>query len=122
MTAPHGTRPATHEEVAERAVGAQAPLVLCGHTHVPRAMQLDDGRLIVNPGSVGLQAYDDDMPYPHRVENGTPHARYALLEKSAAGWAVELLAVPYDWREAARLAARNGWAGWEIALRTGRMG
>ncbi|GAB2879236.1 metallophosphoesterase family protein [Pseudoduganella ginsengisoli] len=121
VTAPQGMRPATYEEVAERAAGAAAPLVLCGHTHVPRAVQLDDGRLIVNPGSVGLQAYDDDRPYPHQVENGTPHARYALLEKQAHGWQVELLAVPYDWREAAELAARNGRPDWEIALRTGRM-
>lgn len=121
VIAPQGLRPATVDEVAERAAGAEAPLVLCGHTHVPRAVQLDDGRLIVNPGSVGLQAYDDDMPYPHLVENGTPHARYALLEQRAQGWQVELLAVPYDWRPAAELAARNGRGDWAIALRTGRM-
>jgi len=121
VTAEQGMRPATHAEVVERSAGAQAPLVLCGHTHVPRAVQLDDGRLIVNPGSVGLQAYDDDRPCPHLVENGTPHARYALLEKGAHGWQVELVAVAYDWRAAARLAARNGRADWEVALRTGRM-
>lgn len=121
VTAPQGMRPATHAEVMERCAGARAPLVLCGHTHVPRAVQLDDGRLIVNPGSVGLQAYDDDRPYPHLVENGTPHARYALLEKGVRGWQVELLAVPYDWRAAAELAGRNGRADWEVALRTGRM-
>lgn len=115
-------RPATYEEVVERSVGARAPLVLCGHTHVPRAVQLDDGRLIVNPGSVGLQAWDDALPFPHWVENGTPHARYALVEKGAAGWRVEMVAVAYDWREAAELARRNGRLDWEIALRTGRVG
>ncbi|MRV75515.1 metallophosphoesterase [Duganella sp. FT92W] len=122
VTEPQGMRPATHAEVVERAAGAEAPLVLCGHTHVPRAVQLEDGRLIVNPGSVGLQAYDDDMPYPHVVENGTPHARYALLEKGDAGWRVELVAVPYDFRAAAELAERNGRPDWAVALRTGRMG
>ncbi|MBY0241038.1 MAG: metallophosphatase family protein [Burkholderiaceae bacterium] len=122
VTAEQGMRPATPAEVVARCAGAQAPLVLCGHTHVPRAVQLDDGRLIVNPGSVGLQAYDDAMPYPHLVENGTPHARYALLEQGVLGWQVELVAVPYDWRAAAALAARNGRPDWEIALRTGRMG
>jgi hypothetical protein len=51
--------------------------------------------LIVNPGSVGLQAYDDEHPHPHVVENGAPHARYAIVEKPA-GWQVDLRAVPYD--------------------------
>jgi hypothetical protein len=67
-----------------------------------------------------LQAYDDDLPYPHLVENGMPHARYALLEKGEHGWQVELLAVPYDWRPAVELAMRNGRPDWAIALRTGR--
>ncbi len=118
-------RAATQDEVLARAAGAPvAPgmLVLCGHSHVPRAVQLDDGRLIVNPGSVGLQAYDDDMPYRHVVANGTPHARYALVEKGAHGWCVEHVAVPYEWGEAAALAGRNGFEAWEVALRTGRMG
>jgi hypothetical protein len=44
-------------------------------------MRLDDGRLVVNPGSVGLQAYDDDHGHPHVMENGTPHARYAIAEQ-----------------------------------------
>jgi putative phosphoesterase len=116
-----GQRPATHGEVLERAGEARASLILCGHTHVPRSMQLDDGRLIVNPGSVGLQAYDADLPFPHKAENYTPHARYALVERTAQGWQVEQVAVPYDWDAASDLAARNGRPEWAFALRTGRM-
>lgn len=116
-----GQRPATHAEALDRAGDADAALILCGHTHVPRSVLLDDGRLIVNPGSVGLQAYDDDHPYPHKAENLTPHARYALVERSAAGWQVEHVAVPYDWESAALLAERNGRPDWAHALRTGRM-
>ena len=41
--------------VAAKAEGFDFPVLLCGHTHVPRAVRLRDGRLIVNPGSVGLQ-------------------------------------------------------------------
>lgn len=117
-----GQRPATYAEVLERAGDARATLILCGHTHIPRCMRLDDGRLIVNPGSVGLPAYEDAHPFPHVAENFTPHARYALAERTALGWQVELVAVPYDWEAAAALAERNGRADWAFALRTGRMG
>ncbi len=116
-----GQRPATHDEVLARAGSVQASLILCGHTHVPRSVQLDDGRLIVNPGSVGLQAYDDDHPFPHKAETLAPHARYALIERMPAGWQVEHIAVPYDWEAAAALAERNGQPAWAHALRTGRM-
>jgi len=116
-----GLRVASHDEVEERAGTAPATLILCGHTHVPRSVQLDDGRLVVNPGSVGLQAYADEHPHPHKAENGTPHARYAIVERRTDGWAVEQLAIPYDWTAAAELARRNGRPDWEVALRTGRM-
>ncbi|WUR11809.1 metallophosphoesterase family protein [[Empedobacter] haloabium] len=118
---PAGMRPATHAEALERAGNAAASLLLCGHTHVPRALRLEDGRLVVNPGSVGLQAYEDGDPYPHRMENGTPHARYAMVERAAGGWTVAHVAVPYDWDGAAALALRHGAPDWAHALRTGRM-
>jgi len=117
-----GLRAATVDEVAERAQGVRHGLILCGHTHVPRAIRLDDGRLIVNPGSVGLQAYDDVHPRPHAVENGTPHARYALLTRRGSEWQVELRALPYDWASAANRAEANGRGDWADALRSGRVG
>jgi predicted phosphodiesterase len=95
-----GIRAANEHELAERFFGAdgrqlgadRASLILCGHTHVPRACAVR-GTLIVNPGSVGLQAYEDAHPHPHVVENQSPHARYAIVEKSARGWQCELIAV-----------------------------
>ena len=116
-----GQRPATYAEVLERAGDAAASLILCGHTHVPRSVQLDDGRLIVNPGSVGLQAYEDVHPHPHRAQNGTPHARYAIVERRGSAWQVEHIAVPYDWHAASAMAAANGRPDWAYALATGRM-
>jgi len=117
-----GLRAATIAEATERAGDVHRDLILCGHTHVPRALRLNDGRLIVNPGSVGLQAYDDAHPWPHVVENGTPHARYALLTRRTAGWQVELRAVPYDWASAAERAEHNGRGDWADALRSGVVG
>jgi putative phosphoesterase len=116
-----GQRRATYAEVLDRAGDARAALILCGHTHVPRSVLLDDGRLVVNPGSVGLQAYEGDLPFPHRAENGTPHARYAIVERTPQGWAVEQHAVVYDWDAAAEVAQRHGRPEWAFALRTGRM-
>ncbi|UGQ44926.1 metallophosphoesterase family protein [Massilia endophytica] len=116
-----GQRQASYEEVLERAGDAQASLILCGHTHVPRSVLLDDGRLIVNPGSVGLQAYSDVHPLPHKAENGTPHARYVIIERIGQQWQVEHIAVAYNWDEMSSLANANGRPDWAHALATGRM-
>lgn len=116
-----GMRAAHAGEVARRAGDDPARLILCGHTHVPRALRLDDGRLIVNPGSVGLQAYAGEHPHPHRVENGSPQARYAIVERDRDGWHAQLLQVDYDWGAAAALARRNGREDWARALLTGRV-
>jgi predicted phosphodiesterase len=116
-----GLRPATEAEALERAGNTDAAVLLCGHTHVARVVRLEDGRLIVNPGSVGLPAYADDRPFPHAVENGSPHARYAIVTQDEGGWSAELRAVDYDWEQAARDAEANGRMDWARALRTGRI-
>ena len=116
---PTGMRPATPTEVLARLGSVAHSLVLCGRTHVPRMAQCGNA-LIVNPGSVGLQAYDDIYPHPHRVENGTPHARYAVIAKTANGWQVDLRAVPYDHAAQASVAAARQRPDWAFALQTGR--
>jgi len=121
--APGGVRMATRDELDARlatsAAAAAAGLVACGHTHVPRALRSSGGVLIVNPGSVGLPAYDDDRPSFHVIENGSPDARYAICERTAAGWRAELISIPYDHESAAAQAERNGRTDWAHALRTG---
>lgn len=112
-------RAATASEVEERVGDVDAPLMLCGHTHVPHIHLRPCGGLIVNPGSVGLPAYDDDHPTPHKVQTGSPHARYAIVEREEAGWQAEVVAVTYDWEAAARSAQARGRADWAQALRTG---
>jgi len=111
--------PAPLAQIQERAQTCNAPLILCGHTHIPRVSQLTNGQMIVNPGSVGIQAYQGHHPIPHVVEIGSPHARYAIVERTAAGWSAALIAIPYDWESAASTAERNGKPVWGRALRTG---
>src|SRR5271166_6596920 len=111
--------PAPLGEIEARTSPCAAPLVLCGHTHIPRVARLSGGQVIVNPGSVGIQAYEGHHPIPHTLELGSPHARYAIVERGAQGWSVEQFAIPYDWESAARIALRNGSAGWSRALRSG---
>jgi diadenosine tetraphosphatase ApaH/serine/threonine PP2A family protein phosphatase len=112
-----GTRAATRDEARERAGGRGERLILCGHSHVARAVELGDGRSVANPGSVGLQAYESDHPRPHVVENGSPLARYGILD----GVDLTIVEVAYDHESAAMRAERNNRRDWAVALRTGRM-
>lgn len=116
---PGGCRAATIAEVEERISGTDARLILCGHTHIPREIRLSNGRLVVNPGSVGLPAYEEALPYAHRNEAGSPHARYAIMEKRSGNWQTEFRVVPYDWGAAALLAQQRGRPDWVRALQTG---
>ena len=52
-----GFRLARAAEVTQRLASVTAPVVLCGHSHLARSVRSASGQLIVNPGSVGLQAY-----------------------------------------------------------------
>ena len=120
-----GARPASDGEIAAR-LGEHAypggwALLLCGHTHLPGVRQLPGGGpLVVNPGSVGYPAYADDWPFPHLMEAGSPHARYAIVDDSDGEWRAELRSVQYDWERAAAIAEGNARPDIARALRTGR--
>jgi len=96
-------------------------LVLCGHDHTPRVVSLEDGRTVVNPGSVGCPAYRDDNPFEHAIESGSPHARYAVVEIQNGNISAELVSVTYDWDGAAQEAKSNGFPDWSVWVRTGRV-
>ena len=114
-------RVATRAEVTRRLAGVQAPIVLCGHSHSPRLVALDHGSLVVNPGSVGLQAAVVGDPARQLMEMGSPHARYVVLERRKAGapWHIVFRIVEYDWDGAAAHAAAHGSENWAHWLRTG---
>ncbi|AMP14429.1 metallophosphoesterase family protein [Collimonas pratensis] len=116
----HGCRMARQTQIEAYAAGLSQTLIICGHSHKPRSCAVSGGRLVVNPGSVGLQAYDDDQPWFHVIENGSPHARYAMCEKDMHGWRVDHHCIGYDHHKAAAEAAKNGRDDWARWLLTGR--
>jgi hypothetical protein len=83
---------------------------------VPRAVRLPSGQFIINPGSVGLQAYVDLEPERYVMELATSDAQYAIVERRADGWRSAQYAVPYDHLSMVRLAKARGRAQWEAAL------
>ena len=117
----NGIRERDLSEVRYLLGGRTARLALCGHDHTPRHVRLANARHIVNPGSVGCPAYLDDVPVPHAIENGTPHARYALIDRGGSSIDVNLVTVTYDWSAAAREALDNGFPDWAHWLATGRV-
>ncbi|MBE2978662.1 metallophosphoesterase family protein [Priestia megaterium] len=100
--------------------GVEQDVVLCGHSHIPRTLYLPNGKLIINPGSVGLPAYIDGLPIPHKMESGSPHANYTIIEKRSTNWLVDQISVPYHWEKAAAMAEINQRQDWADALRMGR--
>jgi predicted phosphodiesterase len=115
-----GSRPRTPHEIADLLGDIAAALILCAHDHTPRTVRLADSRLIVNPGSIGCPAYTDDTPYPHAIENGSPDARYAVIERQGDSATVELIGVTYDSAAAGQEAYDNGFPDWALWIATGR--
>ena len=119
-TVEHGRlRLASAAEIESRLAGVNAAVVACGHSHLPRVARTGRGQLLVNPGSVGLPAYEDATSPHHVVETGSPDARYAVLEVTGGAWTAALFAVPYDFEAMAKLAESNGRPDWAYPLRTG---
>lgn len=112
-------RSANLAEILVEAAGITANLILCAHTHIPRCVQLPDGRIIANPGSVGCPAYDDDFPVYHHMQTGTPNASYVIAEKRQGAWNLTFRSVEYDTRPACECANGNKRSDWARALKTG---
>lgn len=101
------------------AAGIDASLILCGHTHIARIVRLSDGRLIVNPGSVGCPGYGNDIPVQHVMQVGHPLACYAIAARSADEWRITFRQVPYERTGMIALARERGRTEWARALETG---
>ena len=95
-------------------------LFLCGHDHLPAMVRLENGKTIINPGSVGLPAYQDDEPWPHIIENGNPEAVYAVLTGESSEWDAAFVHIPYDYMKASDTASANDRPDWAFWLKYGR--
>ena len=105
--------------------GINSSVIICGHTHIPRTVTLSTEQIIINTGSVGYPAYEDDLPILHKMQTYSPHASYALIgcieTEQGRRWQTQHVKVAYDYEAAAKLALKNGREDWAFALRTGRV-
>lgn len=105
-----GNRWADDQTVRERlGDAASARVVVVGHSHLEHVRQLGE-TTVVNVGAVSRQ------------KDGSPLARWVLLEQGGEAWSVTFKRVAYDVEAAARWAERYAYHGEKEArqLRTGR--
>ncbi len=115
-----GCYPRPVEEIVKMTNHVEQSYIACGHSHMPRMIYAPNGKVILNPGSVGMPAYHDDEPIDHKMESMMPHAKYIIASKGITGWNFKQIAVLYDWDAAAGIAESNGRPDWAFFLRTGR--
>ncbi|WP_306007698.1 metallophosphoesterase [Bacillus sp. MMSF_3353] len=111
----------SEKNIMDQLKNIEQKIIVCGHTHIPRVVYLANGKIIINPGSIGLPAYKDELPIVHKMESGTPHAKYVVIEKVLGEWVIEQISVPYNWEEAAELAFQQERHDWAQALKTGKI-
>lgn len=110
----------TSSELAKELNDINQRVIICGHSHTPRIIYLSSSKMIINPGSVGLPAYEDELPYYHVMESGSPHAKYSIITKEDINIKVENIALPYCFEQAAECAIRRNRPDWQRALLSGR--
>jgi len=109
--------PTAPDVIASACEEIALPLICCGHSHVARAVKLENGQIVFNPGSVGRPAYT--MADPTSIARLSPDAGYALVTQKGAEWDIELRQVPYDYMSAAQQARDHGAKTWAKNLEMG---
>lgn len=95
-------------------------IVVCAHSHVSKVLKTQN-KTIINCGSVGLPAYDDDLPIYHKMESLNPMAKYVILTIDEDSCKVEQMSVPYNHEDVALLAEKNNRSDWAAWIRSGRV-
>lgn len=109
------------KKILELIDDVESKFIICGHSHTARCVNLSSGQVVINPGSVGLQAYKDELPFEHKIENDFSDATYIILELQDDSYNIELINVSYDYEKAAKDAEKNGREDWAYAIRNGKV-
>ena len=99
----------------------KSKFVFCGNSCTPRCVNLSSGQVVINPGSVGIQALSKEEPNKHIIENNSIEASYVILTIDDEKYDIELRKVAYDFESAAVKASANNREDWANALRTGKV-
>jgi len=81
-----------HEDLLHLLGGCEQPLLLCGHSHA-QLLRVVEGRLLVNPGSVGLPFRGVPLGELQLI---SPWAEYALVRIDNRRVSVDLRRTRYD--------------------------
>lgn len=96
-------------------------IIFCGHSHLSDIVYLPNGKVIVNPGSVGLPAYEEEEPFYYKMESGTPFANYTIVEKRDGRWIFEQINITYDVTDAIKQSEKLNRPDWACALKFGHV-
>ncbi len=108
-----------YDEIAADMASIKAPLIFCGHTHLPRIVTLPSGQTIINPGSVGLPSYFNTHPVMHVVAAQNCFASYAVVERVGENWQPNIRFIPYDRTRMIARAKAHGRKDWVASLEKG---
>lgn len=96
-------------------------IIFCGHSHLPMILYLPNNKIIANPGSVGLPAYEEEEPFYYKMESGNPFAKYMIVEKRANRWVFEQVSIPYNTTASILQSNINNRRDWAVAIERGYM-
>ncbi|GAB0168795.1 metallophosphoesterase family protein [Lysinibacillus sp. CTST325] len=118
---PHGVTVKQTEEIMKLVKDIPQNIIFCGHSHLPTIVYLPNNKIIINPGSVGLPAYEEVEPFYYKIESGTPFANYTVVEKRDGEYVIEQLSIPYDTTEVIKQSEVQNRSDWARALKYGRV-
>lgn len=111
----------SEKEIIKLLDDVESKFVFCGHSHKARCINLSNKQVIINPGSVGLQAFTSTTPLLHIMENFYKEATYIILEILEDSYNISLKKVPYDYKKAMLAAENKEQEAWSYSLKTGKV-
>jgi predicted phosphodiesterase len=114
-----GMRLKSQKEIQNDICMISQKVICCGHSHMKHCLHLPSGQYLINPGSVGLPAYADMIPFPHKMESGNPHASYSIIVHENNHYSIDHISLLYNWEDAAQCAEKNNRRDWAKWLRSG---